>query len=373
MAYPKVSSGHDARQVAALLALPEIKQLVADLNETRWTGRPGYPIRTMVGAALVKAIYALPTWTRTVRLIAEHAALRDAIGGAPSHWACYRFAVKLREHGDMLTACIDRVLATLHAAYPEMGQTVAIDGSDLPAYANGHRHVGNKNGPLRIRYADPDAGWGHRSSISTRKGGAFYGYKLHAAICTKTELPVAWTVGAANESEQDMVGGLLDTLTGRGFAPGVCVMDKGYDGQPMHDACESRGIRPVIALKETPAVKAGKHKPPACDHGTWTFAGADARRGASKWRCPTGECQPASVWIKADRLHPLIPHGTDRWKSLYRERTAVERGFGRLKNEWGMLPLRVRRLPRVTLHANLAILAQLADAAVKADARRLAA
>ena len=113
------------------------------------------------------------------------------------------------------------------------------------------------------------------------------------------------------------------------------MLDKGYDGQPMHDECESRGIRPVIALKETPAVKAGQHKPPSCDHGEWTFAGSDAKRGATKWRCPTGECQPASVWIKASRLHPLIPHGTERFKALYRQRTAVERGFGRLKHESG--------------------------------------
>jgi hypothetical protein len=145
-------------------------------------------------------------------------------------------------------------------------------------------------------------------------------------------------------------------------APWVAVLDKGYDGQPMHDECESRGIRPVIALKETPAVKAGQHKPPSCDHGEWTFAGSDAKRGASKWRCPTGECQPASVWIKASRLHPLIPYGTERFKSYYRQRTAVERGFGRLKTDYGLLPLRVRRLPRVTLHASLTILAQLASA-----------
>src|ERR1700719_886267 len=118
----------DAAQIAALLDLPEIRQLIADFDETRWTGRPGYPVRTMVGAALVKAVYCLPTWTRTARLIAEHAALREAIGGGPSHWACYRFAAKLRDHGDMLTACLDRVLATLHDAHPEMGQTVAIDG-----------------------------------------------------------------------------------------------------------------------------------------------------------------------------------------------------------------------------------------------------
>ena len=362
MASTTVSPAHDARQIAALLDLPAIKQLIADLDETRETGRPGYPVRTMVGTALAKAVYALPTWTRTARLIAEHAALREVIGGTPSNWACYRFAAKLRDHGDMLTACLDRVLTTLREANPEMGQTVAIDGSDIPAYANGHKHVGNKNGPLRTRWADPDAGWGHRSSISTRKGGAYYGYKLHAAVDTATELPIAWTVKASGEPEQGEVGALLDAVAGRGFTPGVCVMDKGYDGQPMHDECESRGIRPVIALKETPAVKAGKHRPPACGHGTWTFAGADANRGATKWRCPSGECKPGSVWIKMDRLHPLIPHGTDRWKAFYRQRTSVEREYGRLKNEWGLLPLRVRRLPRVTLHVNLTILAQLASA-----------
>ncbi len=121
-------------------------------------------------------------------------------------------------------------------------------------------------------------------------------------------------------------------------------------------------MRPVIPLRQTPAVKAGKDKPPSCDHGTWTFAGSDAKRGASKWRCPTGECQPASVWVKASRLHPLIPRGTDRFKSFYHQRGAVEREFGRLKHEWGMLPLRVRRLPRVRLHVDLTILATLATA-----------
>ncbi|MGH3187268.1 MAG: transposase [Streptosporangiaceae bacterium] len=68
------------------------------------------------------------------------------------------------------------------------------------------------------------------------------------------------------------------------------------------------------------------------------------------------------MWIKADRLHPLIPLGTERWKSLYRQRTSVERGFGRLKNDYGLLPLRVRRVARVALHASLTILAQLASA-----------
>jgi hypothetical protein len=51
---------------------------------------------------------------------------------------------------------------------------------------------------------------------------------------------------------------------------------------------------------------------------------------------------------------------------------SLEREFGRIKNEWGGLPLRVRRLPRVRLHVDLTILAQLADAVTRADAVRAA-
>jgi hypothetical protein len=95
-------------------------------------------------------------------------------------------------------------------------------------------------------------------------------------------------------------------------------------------------------------------------------ATASRRLRATKWRCPTGECQPASTWVKADRLHPLIPHGSARWKALYRERTAAERESGRLKHEWGMLPLRVRRLERVRLHMDLTMLATLTSALLAA-------
>jgi hypothetical protein len=317
----------------------------------------------MVGMALVKSLYVLPTWTRVVALVTEHAALRRALGmdDVPSQWACYRFATKLREFGDALAECIDSVLAGLHDEHPEMGETVAIDGSDLPAYANGQRFL-RKNGPERKVYSDPDASWGHRSAISTRKGGGFYGYKVHAAVDTATGLPVAWQVESARHAEAPLVPTLLDKLTDNGFTVATAVLDKGYDQTPVYETCEARGIRPIIPLRETPGVKAGWATPPSCKHGEWTFAGSDAKRGASKWRCPTGKCSPASVWVKADRLHTLVPRTTNRWTALYRQRGAVEREFGVLKHQWAMLPLRVRRLPRVRLHVDLTILARLATA-----------
>jgi hypothetical protein len=357
-----VPLARDAAQVGALLDSPEVTGLIGQLEQTRWTGRPGYPIRAMVGLALVKSLYTLPTWTRTVALVRDHAGLRDVLGAVPSVDAAYRFTKKLREHDDMLATCLDRVLTALHAAHPEMGATVAIDGSDLPAYGNGQRYV-KRGGPERKKFADPDASWGHRSSISTRSGGGYYGYKVHACVDTATGLPVTWQVETAKDSEGPLVPVLLDAAMARGFTPKIAVLDRGYDYSKVYTAVEDeRGIRPVIPLRQTPAVKAGRHNPPSCEHGTWAFAGSDAKRGASKWRCPAGQCQPASVWVKASRLHTLIPRGTDRWKALYHQRGSVEREFGRLKHEWGMLPLRVRRLERVRLHVDLTILAKLASA-----------
>jgi IS5 family transposase len=360
----KVARRSVAENLSGILDSPEVARLTDELQATRWTGRPGYPLRAMIGMALAKSLYALPTWTRTVALVREHRELAAVIapdGDVPSVYACYRFTAKLRHHTHLLEGCIASVVKELKKRNPVLGWDVAIDASDMPAYANGQRFL-SKGGKEREKYSDPDASWGHRSAVSTRKGGGFYGYRIHMAVCSKTDLPLAWTVETAKANETLFVAPLLDKLHGLGIDPETCAMDKGYDAGGMHEACATRGIDPVIPLKQTPAVKRGEHKPPSCEHGEWTFAGADRKRKAAKWRCPTGECKPASVWIKADRLHPLIPYKAERWKRLYRKRASVERGFGRLKNESALAPLRVRGIERVRLHADLTVFSQLSAA-----------
>jgi len=232
---PKVPSGSVANQIAGLLDSPEIAALVAELETLRWTGRKGYPIRSLIGACLAKSLYAIPTWSRTAALIAEHRTLADAIGGTPSVYALYRFSTKLRAHKALLDACLSRVVESLRAELPEHGGALAIDASDLPAYANGQRFL-TKNGPERERYSDPDASWGHRSAVSTRKGGGFYGYKLHAAVCARTDLPVAWRVETARKHESSIADDLLQCVRER-IQPETVALDKGYDVNPVYEAC----------------------------------------------------------------------------------------------------------------------------------------
>ncbi len=326
MASGKVAPRAVAANLAEILDSPEVAQLVAELDALRWTGRKGYGARMLVGAAIAKGLYGFATWTRVVALIAEHPGLQAALGGSPSLWACYRFQTKLRAHSPLLDDALSRVLAALRSEFPEYGRDIAIDASDLPAYANGMRK--GKNGTEREpgQYSDPDASWGHRSAVSTRKGGGFYGYKIHAAVCTQTGLPLAWRVETAKRQESLYSAPLLDAVRVRGFTPRTCAMDRGYDHERVHAECAERRVLPVIPLRE------GKTNP----------------RQLVPLLPPDGS-----------RKGPIILRHTQRFRDLYNRRGAVEREFAGLKTNYGLAPLRVRGLAKVQLHADLTILARL--------------
>lgn len=336
MASGKVARRAVGSEISALLDSTEIAALIGEIDAAGDArGRKGYGGRALVGACLVKALYGLPTWTRVASLIGDHPGLQTALGGNPSLWACYRFTVKLRLHSDALADCLDRVTASLQTALPGIGTNVAIDASDLPAFANGMRYL-SKGGPERERFSDPDASWGHRSAVSTRKGGGFYGHKLQLAVCARTGLPLAWRAETAKRHESNFVAPLLDALHARGFRPETCALDRGYDYGTTHDECEQRGVHPVIPIR-------AKHE----------------RMGR-----PTGE---------RGRHNPYISRYSERFRVLYKGRGAVEREFGRLKNDYGLAPLRVRGLERVQLHADLIMLARLSQALNRARTVPLAA
>jgi transposase len=100
---------------------------------------------------------------------------------------------------------------------------------------------------------------------------------------------------------------------------------------------------------------------------------------AKRWTKPNAKANSrprqgaTSARLTRNRLHPLIPRETLRSRGLYKKRGAVEREFGRLKNEWALAPLRVRGMGRVRLHADLTILAKLSCALARARALPLAA
>lgn len=316
MASKTVSRRRDV-ELASILDSPEIAQFIEQLENARWTGRPGYPIRSLLGVALVKSIYSISTWSRTVALVHEHEGIQRALGDVPSVYAAYRFAGKLTKHQDLLDDCISRVLDRLKAKHPGMGENISIDASDLPAYSSVASYT-SVHGDIREpgQYSDMDASWGYRTPVASRKSKWFYGHKVHMAVCSLTGLPLAWDIKTASEKEMHHAIPVLDIAIRRQFPIQTVALDKGYDVRDVYEGCLIRGTLPVIPkrnLKGTNGV----------------------------------------------RLSRFLPRDTDRWKTLYKGRGSVERAFSQLKGEWAMLPLKIRGLAKVALHIDLTILAKL--------------
>jgi hypothetical protein len=84
----------------------------------------------MIGLCLVKAIYALPTWTKTVALVQRHLKLQDVLGcegNPPSIWAAYRFTKKLRDNCKSVERCIDSVVEGLKTMLSPSGTNLALE------------------------------------------------------------------------------------------------------------------------------------------------------------------------------------------------------------------------------------------------------
>ena len=260
------------------------------------------PAPAMVGMALVKSLYCCPTWSRshdwsTTTRASEPCS--GALRASEPAIASRRSSVSTRGVWRIAWKPYSNRCA---ARCPGWARTSRSTGA-IPAYGNGQRFV-SKGGKLRERFSDPDASRGHRSSISTRRGGGYYGYKVHAAVCTTTGFPLAWEFRQREDSEIPSLDRLLDTITARGFAPEYATR------QGLRRTIDLRSVRDTRYPADRPDAKEHPRRQPeqapSCEHGVWKFAGADAKRGATKWRCPTAERKAASVWVKANRVHPLV-------------------------------------------------------------------
>jgi hypothetical protein len=159
--------------------------------------------------------------------------------------------------------------------------------------------------PLRVGGFSRD-----RAARNGRGAGGWYrGYKLHALWGT-APAPLAWAVRPANESESTVGDGLLARLEGFGYVLG----DALFDCNRLYDIALAHGFQ-LIAPK--------KRRSPGLGHHRQSEA----------------------------RLHGLALLETPYGRSLYAERSLIERHFGDLTSRQGvaMLPHWVRTPRRVVL------------------------
>ncbi len=361
--------------LAALFAALPDDELIEALEATRWTGRPGYPVRVMWRTIVVSFYMGIVHDTDLIRALHANPLLAEACGvdwpdGVPSKFAYCRFRRKLVALSELVGDVLARCVATLKEALPDFGRTVAVDATDVKAWANGLHHD-----------TDTDAGTGAKKKSA---GTWFwYGYKVHLAADAESELPIWFEVTAANVYDGKRLPTVLTEARSRfgWFKPKHVLADKGYNSREcFRFVGEDLGAIPVIDVQERQAKQSRREGRPCEAQPEITPEGLRYRceRIPYNSMCPKfGKCPLLPVFVDSPlnsypgpyfERYARFPYGSTEWKTLYNKRVSVERVFGRLKGYRKLDALRTRRLPKVWLHVALSVLAMNGSALARIQA-----
>lgn len=214
------------RLEAILAALPD--DLMLDLKAA--TGRPGYGPRMLFRAYVATFILNSSSISAALRTIADNPNLANAIGGAPSKYALSRFISKLKDT-DLLQQVMSMVADALREFLPNLGNYVALDSTDIKAWAR------------RTTGSDPDAGTSVKASTHGFKQ-FWYGYKTHLIADPIYEIPLGAYVTAANNSDNRQVEPSM--VFAAPFSPAYVLADAGYDSHNNRAIVEAHNAIPII-------------------------------------------------------------------------------------------------------------------------------
>ena len=406
----------------SICMLPSVKDLLSAIEAPRRrTGRKGYSPVSMFRAFLSRFLLGQKNTQAFIRELKRSVGLRIACGlvnVVPHKSTFSRFFAKLAENTDVLESAQAELVRAMVKYLPDLGLNLAIDGTDIPAYANLRRQ---KESIPREQRTDVDADWGYRTPKSKygggtgkRGGGAkmrdkngdghfdlFCGFKAHMICDTRTGLPLGYIVLDARQSESTELPNVLDKVLGMHsdwLKPHYLMGDKIFDGEPSHDAVMKRGIVPIFDIKKPaskgPTKHPNRHKgglygpdgSPTCpdsEHTVMEYLQTVRESDGAiyhEYRCNPNGCPlksrstGAMVYCDRREIHrEKVEEGNYRmqgpvaranpfWKELHDERPEVERLFSRLKDSRSLEALTYRGLPKVRVHVGLSVLGYLGTA-----------
>lgn len=334
--------------------------------------------------AILRALLAAPlegisTFTRLHERLARDIRFRYQCGfrideAAPSVSTLSRVFSAVVELGLAEKLFIDLVSQCKEASIIN-GRHLAVDSAAVKSY--------EKKQPKSKSQETGNANWGAKYDTFGNKL-AWFGYKFHLAVDTASELPVALDVTPANVFDGEMAAPLLEhVVTTHGWKIDFVMMDAGYDQVKNYETVRQYGAQAIIAMN-----KRGEKEPPEgiasdgtprCTMGyDMVYWGADGDRlkfrcphAVGKVDCPLGiaTCSESNYGmvvkkrITEDIRRYCAPHrGTQNWKLLYNERTAVERCNARLKTNLTANDVHVRGIRKVKTYMFLNAIVLLASA-----------
>lgn len=385
----------DNHRLLLVLGALDDCELIGKLERQRKGRRNRYPVRMLWHSLIAAKVYGIPTVNGLIRELRRNESLRKVVGIkhavlVPKPWQFSRLFSKLAmpENLVLIKAIFDRTVSDLKELLPDLGESLAIDGTEVSSWCN--RHAREKS--------DKEAAWGvktYRKDDGTESKHLWYGYNVELVVDTKYEIPVNFEVLPANVNECPRLPILLGEMMRLhpNFDVRYVTADRGYDSK---DNCKyvlyDLEALPIIKMRLTQS-KDAEFKgeicsctelgTPICECGAkMLYAGRDGKylkfrcsRHAEPMGCPCSISRYGRVLKIAisenERRWPGLWRESKKFKRLYKRRTSVERVNSRLKEHLCLDDQHVRGLAKTTVNASLSLLVMLGGALAMARNKRL--
>ena len=397
---PKGGYGFLKAVLDCLLACSE--DLAEELDRPhRRGGNPGYPARQMLRLQLLRYLLGERYANRFLNRVGNDPRLLELCGmsNVPSERAFSDFKnhklAPRQEELDRISAAVVEDCAGLMeelkesgaipADAPALGEMLAADATDIPAYAN----------PNCETPADCEAAWGYRPPKSkspqaeSGRKDLFFGYGADVISDACYGLPLYLNVRPANRNEGPLLRADLDAALKLHpwLNPRYLTADKGYHARYNFRHLADLGITPVIAIpKPQKDRKTGRRLYegiysekglPVCIGGREMDLVETGEDGKHRFRCPGEGCRlkGRTDWSRycdfdyAERpegtklrIMGVIHRASEKWKEVFRKRTSIERYFGSAKHSRLLDKHQCLGRERMNLHGRMSMLSYLLTA-----------
>lgn len=197
------------------------EEFMDKLEKERKNGRDDYPVRAVWNSILAGVVFQHISIESLRRELSRNGQLRFMCGlygsgekAVPPAWVFTRFFKKLFKHEEEINKIFEKLVGELRILLPDFGRDLAIDSKAIQSLSNRK----NKNSKEDGR-RNNDANWARKEYRGIREDEKawekivkWFGYKLHIIVDSNYELPIAYSVTKASESDINEAHRMIDRL-----------------------------------------------------------------------------------------------------------------------------------------------------------------
>lgn len=384
------------------------EEIIRKLRKIRKNGRNDWPIEAMWNTFIASYVFNHRSVNDLLRELSRNSQLRQICGLKPKFFkqkdgthkmhivpreAAYsRFLANLLKCKKEMKEAFEGLVDYMYENLEGFGEELAGDGKAIQSYAR-------TNGKGKDKRSDKEANWGVKRYTESKNGKGekeikktnWFGYRLHLIVDVKYELPVAYKVTQASNSEKTEMLKIWKDLNSERpeevKRTKEFLADKGYDYTDLIKWLEKYEISPIIDIQNhwEKGEKTKQYRDTDLTYSYdgkvyWTdekgkeiklnYAGYDKNTESLRYKFPPQIESKKIFRVKLDedrRVFTPIARDSKKWKREYKKRTSVERENGRLDRDYGFEIHTIRGKEKMNMFVTMAFLVQLSMAKGKIE------